>query len=169
MARPPRVTGSSRRGIIPATRPVASRRRRMKLAAALLLVAIGGLAGCTAMQHLARRHGVALAEASWQALNAVDFAQTVSIARQPRRYHEDGIPTRWLIGEHPGEGAVGACWAGVALLHLAVTRYLAARTDRGRAWRWTLYGWETLSLAEGARDVARNASIGLQPFGPKRD
>lgn len=143
-------------------------RASTKLAGALLLVATSGLAGCSALQHVARTHGVALTEASWQALNAVDFAQTVTIARQPRRYDEDGIPTRWVIGEHPREGAVAACWAGFALIHLAVTRYLAQRSDRGPPWRWALYGWEALTLTDSAFAVARNASIGLQPFGPRR-
>ncbi len=140
----------------------------MRLAGALLIVLTGGLAGCATLQHAASRHGVALTEASWQVLHAVDFSQTVTIARQPGRYHEDGIPTRWIIGEHPGEGAVEACWAGLALLHLAVTRYLAVRADRGRPWRWALYGWEALTLGDSAVAVARNASIGLQPFGPHR-
>jgi hypothetical protein len=81
----------------------------VRLAAALLIALTGGLAGCATVQHVARRHGVALAEASWQALHAVVFSQTVTIARQPGRYHEDGIPTLWVIGGHPSEGAVEAC------------------------------------------------------------
>lgn len=132
------------------------------------MTAASALAGCTTLQDAAAEHGVALTEASWQALHAVDFAQTVTIARQPGRYDEEGVPTRWLIGEHPSEGAVGACWAGFALLHIAVTRYLAERADRDRAWRWALYGWEALTLADSATAVAQNASIGLQPFGPHR-
>ena len=99
----------------------------------------------------------------------MDFSQTVTIARQPGRYREEGVPTRWLTGAHPSEGTVEACWAGFALFHLAVTRYLAARADRDRPWRWALYGWEALTIADSASAVAQNASIGLQPFGPRRN
>jgi hypothetical protein len=138
----------------------------MRLARALLVPVILGLCGCATLQQTAGGPGLALAEASWQVLHAVDFAQTITIARQPARFEEEGIPTVWLIGEHPSEGAVEACWAGFALLHLAGTRFLALRADRGRVWRWALYGWEALSIADGAYAVAGNASIGLQPFGP---
>lgn len=139
----------------------------MRLARALLIAVTLAAGGCAGLRQAARRHGVVLAEASWQILHAVDFAQTVTIARQPARFTEEGIPTVWLIGEHPSEGAVEACWAGFALLHVAGTRFLALRADRGRPWRWALYGWEALSIADGAYAVARNASIGLQPFGPR--
>lgn len=139
----------------------------MRLAGALLLAVTIAVAGCAPLRHAARRHGVVLAEASWQVLHAVDFAQTVTIARQPRRFEEEGIPTVWLIGEHPSEGAVEACWAAIALLHVAGTRFLALRADRGRPWRWALYGWEALSIADGAYAVAQNAAMGLQPFGPR--
>lgn len=70
----------------------------------------------------------------------MDFAQTVTIARQRARYQEEGLPTRWLIGEHPSESAVEVSWAAFAILHLAVTRLLDDRADRGRAWRWALTG-----------------------------
>jgi hypothetical protein len=135
-------------------------------AAALVMLATSCLVGCATLQPIAREHGLVLTEGSWQVLHAVDFAQTITIARQPARYQEEGVPTRWLIGEHPSEGAVVACWAGLALAHLAVTRYLADRTDRGRPWRWALYAWEALTLTDSAFGVAQNASIGLQPFGP---
>lgn len=140
----------------------------MRLAAALLMAVLGCLSGCSTLQRTARDHGVALTEASWQALHAVDFSQTVTIARQPDRYREEGFPTEWLIGEHPSENAVEASWAAFALLHLAVTGYLAARVDRGPAWRWALYGWEALTIAESAVTVGQNAAIGLQPFGAHR-
>lgn len=132
------------------------------------MVVTGCLAGCSTLAPAKQRHGLALTEASWQALHAVDFSQTVTIARQPHRYHEQGFPTRWLIGEHPSETAVAATWAGFALLHFAVTRYLAACADRGPAWRWVLYGWEALTITDSAVAVAQNASMGLQPFGKHR-
>lgn len=139
----------------------------MRLPRALLVPVLLALCGCATWQQTTRRPGLVLAEASWQVLHAVDFAQTVTIARQPARFEEEGIPTVWLIGEHPSEDAVEACWAGFALLHVAGTRFLAQRADRGRAWRWALYGWEALSIADGAYAVTRNASIGLRPFGPR--
>lgn len=138
------------------------------LARALLMMMGTALAGCSTLQHVADQPGLALTEASWQALHVADFAQTVTVARQPDRYREEGFPTELLIGEHPSESAVEGAWAGFALLHLAVTGYLAARVDRGRAWRWALYGWEALTIGDAAVSVAQNASLGLQPFGGHR-
>ena len=54
----------------------------MSLTIALPITAAGCLSGCGTLQHAARRHGLALTEASWQALHVLDFAQTVTIARQ---------------------------------------------------------------------------------------
>ena len=140
-------------------------RPRSRLAGGALLLALTvWLAGCGTFRHIGDRPGVALAEASWQAVHAVDFSQTVAIARCPDHYEERGFPTEWVIGEHPSESAVAASWAGFAVLHAAVTGYLAARADRGPLWLWALYGWEALTLTESAATVAHNASIGLGPF-----
>lgn len=133
-------------------------------AAGALLLPLSGLGGCDTLRQIEHRRGLLLTEASWQALHAADFSQTITIARRPDRYEERGLPTEWVIGRHPSESAVAASWAGFALLHLAVTGYLAARADRGRLWRWALHGWEALTLTESAATVAHNSSIGLRPF-----
>lgn len=112
----------------------------------------------------------AISEGIWQGLNAADFSQTVTIAREPQRYSECAELTRPIIGAHPSQQGVEAYWAGYSLLHYAVSVWLARMADDTgeRGWTWALYGWEAVTLASSARNVAHNASIGLAPFGPRQ-
>ena len=136
------------------------------ITALLLLCA---LSGCASL------HGSSLAsEGIWQALNATDMAQSVTIAREPSRYTEGGMGTASIIGTHPRESSVEGFFAATALLHYAVSSWLSREADATgeRGWYWTLYGWEVLTIVNSAYAVARNANAGVSLFGghdPKGD
>jgi hypothetical protein len=106
-------------------------------------------------------------EAAYQALHAVDFAQTIQIARSPNCYHEADPLTKRLIGEHPSEGQVRAAWALTSTVHLAVTGWLDREVDAtdSKAWRIARGTWHVLTIADAGREVVRNRSLGLMPFG----
>ncbi len=129
--------------------------------AAAPLVAL--LAGCAALQEGARDKS----EWVYQGLHAVDFAQTVTIARRPQRYYEADPLTSRLIGRYPSERSVEAAWAGLSLAHLLVTGWLdreaeATGSDWWRAAKWV---WQIASIGESAYCVHENFSEGLDLFG----
>lgn len=133
--------------------------RNILAAAAIIL-----LSGCASLPESA-----AVSEGVWQGLNAADFSQTVTIAREPRRYSECAELTQPIIGSHPSQQGVEAYWAGYSLLHYAISGWLAREADATgeRGWIWALYGWEAVTLASSARNVVHNESIGLTLFGPR--
>jgi hypothetical protein len=75
-------------------------------------------------------------ELTFQSLNAIDYAQTINIARQPDCYREADPVTSGLIGQHPSTGAVVAMWAVQAGAHYYVTRWLDREVDATDAEGW---------------------------------
>lgn len=120
------------------------------------------LTGCAALPPDSK-----LPEAAYQALHAVDFAQTVQIARSPDCYHESDPLTKRLIGEYPTEGQVRAAWALTSALHLAITGWLDREVDAtdSKAWRIARGAWHVVTIADAGREVVHNHSLGLKPFG----
>lgn len=98
----------------------------------------------------------AYGEAAWQALHAVDTAQTLHVARSPECYYERAPLTRALVGAHPSEAEVAAVMLGYALLHRYLTEHLEGR--------W-LRVYQATSFISTARNVVRNHNIGLRPLG----
>lgn len=108
------------------------------------------LAGCSSVPR---------AELAWQALHAVDVAQTVQIARSDCFWEDDPITSK-LIGEHPSTGeaiAWGVAWGG---LHLGVTRMLEA----WEAPRWAQVGWQALTIGNTLSAVKNNIDQGILPW-----
>ncbi len=67
-------------------------------------------------------------EAAYQILNAIDWAQTRQIARQPEKYSEAGTDqygSASIIGEHPSRNAVNAWHLVKALGHPAIVNKLS--------------------------------------------
>lgn len=118
-----------------------------------LLVAIS-LSGCSSLSTYER---------SWQTMNALDWSQTMHIAREPTCYREVGSAE--LIGEHPSEGEVAALAAAYSLGHLWINRELEARAERNAVWHWTWRFFQASSFLITSRNVANNHRIGLRPFG----
>ena len=62
--------------------------------------------------------------AVWTSVYAIDFSQTLKIAREPEHYRERNP----LFGEHPSEGKVAAMFIGgyvaqTALVHILPSKY----------------------------------------------
>lgn len=119
----------------------------MKVAASIVCGTL--LSGCAGMSPRAT-------EAAWQALHAVDAAQSIHIAREPECFHENAPLTRAIIGKHPSEAEVAAVMVGYSFLHAYLTDRLEGR--------W-LRTYQFVSFAATARNVVRNHQIGLRPFG----
>ena len=117
---------------------------------ALWLVACIGLEGCVPLSR-----ETLVEEAAYQAVAAVDAAETVRIARCPARWDEDNR----MLGRHPRSGVVVPYFVAFGAAHLAMTDYLVAR----HAPDWTIRAWEFVSISYEGRALAINASIGVRP------
>jgi hypothetical protein len=116
--------------------------------AALLLFAGSLLAGCQTMSNQ---------EKTWQALHAVDVAQTLSAARDPC-YQENAWLTRRLIGRQPSDTAVLAWGVGTAAFHAWVSHELDARS----APTWLRMVWELGTLGQTAYAIGSNYDTGVR-------
>jgi len=115
-------------------------------------------------------------EAVWQALDTVDTAQTVQIARHPVCYFE-GDPLARLMygGPHPSESkviAVNALMAGVhsfvsSWLDVQVARESVEHPDSMRAWKIARQTWYVVSFVYSGAAVARNFREGIRPSGTR--
>ncbi len=140
------------------------RRASRKTPCFALAVAIAAsLAGCASLPGIPDSGRT---EFAFQALNAVDYAQTINIARRPDCYHETDSVTSRLIGAHPSSGAVAGMWAAQATAHYYVTRWLDREVDSTDAtgWRITRWIWLGATFWMAGHHVVQNHSIGLRPF-----
>jgi hypothetical protein len=111
--------------------------------------------GCTALESRESQ--------AWLALHAVDTAQTLRIADDPRCFHEGNSVTRSMIGSHPSDGEVFAWSVGSAALHLGVTEWLL-RTDHPRIAK----AWQYLRIGITAAAVSDNHSVGIRIGSPNQ-
>jgi len=88
-------------------------------------------------------------EAVCLVLKAVDWRQTVYIAKHPVRYKE------WnpVLGKHPSKSQVNTYFALTAVGHVFVTHVLPAK--------WRSY-WQCFWIGLSGYNVARNVSIGIK-------
>jgi hypothetical protein len=117
------------------------------------------LAGCASVPEFN-----AGAEIGFQALHAIDVAQTYHGAAEDRCYAEGDAVTRALIGSKPRKGAVLAWGAGYGAAHYGITRLLEAA-----GWERAAAMWELVSIADTAAVVGRNYSIGVRIGRPNSD
>lgn len=115
----------------------------------LLLVALQGCASVPADEYV------------WQTLHAVDVAQTVQIAKNPRCYRESDPITSRLIGEHPSTQGAIAWGVGTAVLHAGVSNWL----ENIDAKPWVKGAWKVLSFGSVGITIANNYSDGLRVNG----
>jgi hypothetical protein len=113
------------------------------------------LAGCQSMSRQ---------EFAWQALHAVDVAQTLEAARDPC-YQESAWVTRQLIGRQPSDGAVLAWGAGTAVLHAWISSELESRG----APAWVQMVWDLGTLGQTAYAVGSNHTTGVRVLGRNQD
>ena len=109
-------------------------------------------------------------EVAYQALNAADFAQTVTVARNPDRYQESAWPTHDIIGTHPSPQGAVAFGAVQGVIHYAVTGWLDREADATGAPGWNVakWVWNIGTLYSPAHNVIRNHEIGLTLFGGRQ-
>ena len=124
----------------------------------LALVLLGSVfsGGCESL-NLSRE------EATWQALHAVDVAQTVSAANDPC-YIEDAWVTQQLIGEQPSTGEVLLWGAGMAVGHAVVTHLLETQG----APKWLQKTWSYATIGGTGLAIATNHNEGIRVFGDNK-
>ena len=88
-------------------------------------------------------------ELTFLAVDAADYAQTRTIARNPNHY----IEYNTFLSPHPSISRVGAFFAAGAILHLGTSVILPA------AWR---PGFQYLSIGFEAAVVTHNSHIGIK-------
>jgi hypothetical protein len=128
-----------------------ARTRRRFVPIALLMTLLAG--GCQSMR-------MDQEELTWQALHAVDVAQTLNAANDPCYREEDWL-TKRMIGEQPSDGSVLLWGVGTAVLHKVVGDYL----DRRDAPGWVQKMWDYGSISHKGLTVMSNHSNGVRPWG----
>lgn len=112
------------------------------------------------------------AELSWLALDAIDTAQTVQIARHPKCYREaDSMAARMYGSDHPDVGKVVAINLALAFTHTVVTSWLDDKVaehdmlNDGSVGPWYVgrIVWHVFSIVGSGAAVAGNFGIGLTP------
>lgn len=103
-------------------------------------------------------------EQVYQVANALDWAETINVARRPDCYAEGGWPTKSIIGAHPSVGSVVIFGAAQAVLHALVSTWL----DR-EGWARTLAVWQASTISIESYDVVHNTRMGLRPFASGSD
>lgn len=118
------------------------------------LAALVWLGGCQSMGR---------EELTWQALHAIDVAQTLNAARDPC-YQEEAWLTAQLIGAQPSDGEVIAWGLGTAVFHAWISNTLEHRG----APVWVRKLWELGTLGHTSYAIGTNHQEGVRPFGKNR-
>jgi hypothetical protein len=121
-----------------------------------ILLALGG---CTTLTTTNK------AEIAWQALNVVDTGQTLTVARNSKRWCESDPVTIHLVGQYPSEKSVLVTMAAFAIVHFAVTRFMDDRDTGAGPWHTANIIWQTATLTAKSFTVGRNFTVGIRPFG----
>jgi hypothetical protein len=135
-------------------KPAATCPRRSARLALLLLAGTWLLGGCQTMDRQ---------EMAWQALHAMDVAQTLNAAGDPCYKEEAWLTTR-LIGEQPSDGEVLVWGIATAVVHAWISNTLEQRG--APVWLQAVWGLGTLGHTTYA--VASNHDAGVRPFGDNR-
>lgn len=150
------------------------------IAALLVILFACLLSGCSAVMPLPEStyetkvtHRTELA---WQALNALDTAQTVTIARSPDCLYEDNKMAAAIYGgEHPSTSRVLATNVLLAWGHYELGGWLDRRTQaavdadsplRG-LWYTSKVAFYAVSFLGTGYAVSNNLSLGIRPFSTK--
>ena len=111
-------------------------------------------AGCSSFE-------ISKPEIAWQALHAIDVAQTINGPAKDPCFAE-GTVTRHLIGEQPSTEGVLAWGIGLSLVHYQVDRWLE-KTGRDKQPFWRIV--RSIDIGYKGYTVARNHDLGVRPFG----
>lgn len=100
-------------------------------------------------------------EVSWQALNVIDYTQSLKIAEHPDRFQEIGTPLAFGGSSHPNKNQVLLFSVGFAVGHYAITRGIESLVDRNPDYRVLQRVWQYTMLAGKAYTVENNHRIGM--------
>lgn len=128
--------------------------RTRRIHAGFVLMAAWFLGGCQSIESMDRD------ELTWQALHAMDVAQTLNAASDPC-YKENAWLTKRLIGEQPSDHEVIAWGVGTAVFHAWISNSLEKRG----APRWVQTVWELGTLGQTTYAIGTNHEAGVRPFG----
>jgi hypothetical protein len=106
-------------------------------------------------------------ELAYQAANAVDFSQTVSIARTGDCYAESDNWTTALIGRQPSPADAVKGWAVYSTGHALVSGWLLRKADTSGddAWHAAYVAWQLVTIGNSVNHIVHNYRDGLTPFG----
>lgn len=122
------------------------------LLAAVLLMALLGVTGCTALHRPE--------ELAWQGMHVYDTLQTADIVGDPC-YGEGHPMTKMIIGDKPTKDGVLAWGVGSALFHAGVSNLLLTRDHP------TLYKvWQTVTILDTGASIGQGISIGVRVGAP---
>lgn len=99
-------------------------------------------------------------ELAWQALHAVDVAQTLNAASDPC-YMEKSWLTKRMIGEQPSDAGVILWGIGSALVH----KWVADQLEQRDAPRWAQTVWSYGTITHTGYAVMTNHENGVRPWG----
>lgn len=100
------------------------------------------------------------AEISWQAMNAVDIAQTVDASHDPQHFRETG-PAGLVLGKHPSDGRLAVWAVGAIAGHALVSNWLLENDHPRLFW-----AWQFVTFAESTSSVAQNIYVGVRIGAP---
>lgn len=152
-------------------------RHTASLAGLLIILALvflaGLLSGCSSFTTPEARH----AEIAWLALDAVDTAQTVTIARSPGcLYEANPIAVQAYGGPHPDVGRVLAVNSVLAFAHWELGAWLDRNAERSAAadpdddtstpanWYIARGAFYALSFLGSGHAVLGNFMMGVRPL-----
>ena len=129
---------------------------RVKTGFPILLLAGSCLGGCQSLD-------LSGDELTWQALHAIDVAQTVSAADDPC-YEEDAWLTEKLIGDQPSTGKVLLWGVGTSVTHAWISNLLESRD----APLWVQKTWSYATIGSSGFAIVSNHSEGVRIFGDNK-
>lgn len=131
--------------------------RRYNRLAPWLIAATALLGGCETL------HSMDQQEMTWQAMHAIDVAQTLNAASDPC-YKEKAWLTSRLIGAQPSDAEVLAWGVATAVVHAWVSHTLR----ESDAPRWVQKVWDFGTLGHTTYAISNNHEAGVRPFGSNK-
>lgn len=110
-------------------------------------------------------------EKMWHAMNIIDTAQTIHLARSPECFRESNFLTKELIGEHPSVGNVIAIGVIYSLAYRMANQYIENHISYNsdgyydNGWGYAKIGLSVFGLVSKGYTIGNNHVIGMKPFG----
>ena len=98
-----------------------------------------------------------LLEVSWQIVHAMDWGQTLEIARHPQQWYERNP----VLGRHPSVGQVHAYMSAWAVLHPVVSVLLPTQAELLGMTLHPRQLWQMVTLTVSTTAVVSNVHLGV--------